>query len=262
MKELSIIIPTYKNTQYLNECFFSLIKSIKNRNVEILVGIDACLSTLKFIKNNSFDNRIKFFFFEKNQGPYIIRNTLSKMSNSENILFFDSDDIMCENMIDSIVEELETNLVVKPSYIEFIDGKEINLKSKLIRSEGVFAINKELFLNFNGFEPWICAADTELSLRLLNKGIGFKFIDKILFYRRLHKNGLTSRLDTGSNSELRSKYNNIILTKKDRGPLVQLKVEKFISIDEVKESDVQEINDLFVEKQKNKKLIDKIFNKT
>jgi glycosyltransferase involved in cell wall biosynthesis len=166
MKELSIIIPTYKNTQYLNECFFSLIKSIKDRDVEILVGIDACLTTLKFIKDNLFDNRIKFFFFKKNQGPYIIRNTLSKISNSENILFFDSDDIMCENMIDLIIEDLKTNLVVKPSYIEFNDGKEIDVKSKLIRSEGVFAINRDLLLNFNGFEPWVCAADTELSLRL------------------------------------------------------------------------------------------------
>ena len=262
MKELSIIIPTYKNTQYLNECFFSLIKSIKDRDIEILVGIDACLTTLKFIKDNLFDNRIKFFFFERNQGPYIIRNTLSKISNSENILFFDSDDIMCENMIDLIIEDLKTNLVVKPSYIEFNDGKEIDVKSKLIRSEGVFAINKDLLLNFNGFEPWVCASDTELSLRLLNKGIGFKFIDEILFYRRLHKNGLTSRLDTGSNSELRSKYNDIILTKKDRGPLNQLHTEKFILIDEVIESNVQEINDLFIEKQKNKGIIDKIFGKT
>ena len=258
MKELSIIIPTFKNTEFLEECFYSILNSIKYRDVEIIVGIDACTQTLNFIKSKEFDNKFKFFFFEKNQGPYIIKNSFLRLVNSENILFFDSDDIMCENMIDSIMNELKTNLIVKPSYVEFQNGNEIDLNSKLIRSEGVFAINKELLLNFNGFEPWVCAADTELSLRLVNKGIKFKFIDEILFYRRIHPKGLTSRKDTGGMSFLRSKYNDMILSKSDRGPLKYLHVSDFVELDKVNLNNVQEINDVFVEKENKRKIINSI----
>ena len=260
MKELSIIIPTYKNTKFIKECLDSISKSIKNRDVEILIGIDACLNTLDFVKSNSFDKRFNFYFFEKNSGPYIVKNTLIELTSSEDILFFDSDDIMCENMIDLTIQELKNNLVVKPSYVEFIDGKEIDLNSKLIRSEGVFAINKQVLLDFNGFEPWVCAADTDLSLRLAYKGVRFKFIDEILFYRRVHEGGLTSRKDTGGGSDLRKKYNDIILTKKNRGPLEKLHTTSFSNIDEVDKTKVQEVNDLFVEKEKKKEVLSKILN--
>lgn len=262
MKDLSIIIPTYKNTKFIRECFESILNSIGNYDVEILVGIDACLETLNFLTKNFFDQRIKFYFFEKNQGPYIIKNSLLGLTESDNILFFDSDDIMCKNMIDVLIKNLQNNKVVKPSYIDFVDGKEINLKSKVIKSEGVFAIKKEIIMKFNGFEPWICGADTDLSFRLVTNGIKFKFIKDILFYRRIHKNGLTSRRDTGTGSEIRRKYVDIILTKTERGPLTELTTYPFKNINEVNKSKVQEINDIFILKEKKKDIITKILKTT
>ena len=260
MKELSIIIPTYKNTKFIKQCLDSISNSVKNRDVEILIGIDACLDTLEFVKTNSFDEKFSFYFFEKNSGPYIVKNSLINLTSSEDILFFDSDDIMCENMIDLTIQELKNNLVVKPSYVEFKDGDKIDLNSKLIRSEGVFAINKTVLLDFNGFEPWVCAADTDLSLRLAYKGIRFKFIDEILFYRRVHESGLTSRKDTGGGSDLRKRYNDIILLKNNRGPLERLHTTNFLKIENVDKTKVQEINDLFIEKEKKKNVLSKILN--
>lgn len=262
MKDLSIIIPTYKNTKFLKECFGSILNSIGNYDVEIIVGVDACLGTLEFIRSNVFDDRINFYFFEKNQGPYIIKNSLLGLTESDNILFFDSDDIMCNNMIDVLIKNLQNNKVVKPSYIDFIDGKEINLKSKVIRSEGVFAIKKEIIMKFNGFEPWICGSDTDLSFRLVTNGIKFKFIKDILFYRRIHENGLTSRRDTGTGSEIRRKYVDIILTKTEMGPLTELTTYPFKNINDVNKSKVQEINDIFILKEKKKDIITKILKPT
>jgi glycosyltransferase involved in cell wall biosynthesis len=262
VKDLSIIIPTYKNTKFLKECFGSILNSIRNYDVEIIVGVDACLETLEFIRSNVFDDRINFYFFEKNQGPYIIKNSFLKITKSENLLFFDSDDIMCENMIESIIQNLKSNNVVKPSYVEFIDGQKINTKSKVIKSEGVFAIKKNLLIKFNGFEPWICGADTELSFRLVSNNVKFKFLREILFYRRLHKNGLTSRKDTGSGSEIRRKYSDIILSKIDRGPLETLTTADYKNLKDVNKSKVQEINDLFIPKEKNKIVISKILKIT
>lgn len=261
MKDLSIIIPTYKNSRYLNDCFKSIENSIKKYKVEILIGIDGCLETVNFLKKNKFNDYFNFYFFHKNVGPYIIKNSLIELTNSENILFFDSDDVMCENMIGLLIENLKSNFVVKPSYIDFEDGHEINLKSKIIKSEGVFAIKKKLFLDFNGFEPWLCCADTDLSFRLLENGIKFKFFDKeILFYRRIHKQGLTSRKDTGGNSELRRFYNDLIMNKSYRGPLNILNTTNYCTLDKIKYDKIQETHDLFLNKEKNKKLINNILN--
>ncbi len=259
MKDLSIIIPTYKNTKYLTECFNSILNSVKDYDVEVIVGIDGCLETVNFLKSNKFNEKINFYFFHKNQGPYIVKNSLIKLTNSENILFFDSDDIMCEDMINDIIVNIKKHLVVKPIYIDFFDGTKINLKSKKIASEGIFAIKKELILKFNGFEPWICGADTERSLRLLNNGIKFKFInEKILFYRRIHEQGLTSRKDTGGGSDLRRMYNDKIINKNYRGPLSELHTSEFCTLDRINHKKVQEINDLFLDKEKNKKIISEI----
>jgi glycosyltransferase involved in cell wall biosynthesis len=111
-KIFTIVIPTYKNTLYLQECLDSVLLSVKNLDCEIIVGIDGCKETLNYIKTKKFDNRIRFYFFEKNVGPYIIKNSLCSISNSEIILFFDSDDIMNENMVADMLELHKTKDIV------------------------------------------------------------------------------------------------------------------------------------------------------
>ena len=54
---ISIIIPAYKATKYIDEC----ISSIKGYvNYEILVGVDHCKETFTHLKNNS---NIQLFYF-------------------------------------------------------------------------------------------------------------------------------------------------------------------------------------------------------
>lgn len=258
MIDISIIISTYQNVEFLKECFDSIIKSKKKYNVEVIVGIDACLETFFFIEKNNFPSYFRFVFFEENQGPYVVFNTLVLECNSENLLFFASDDIMCENMIGDLLEESKTHNVVKPSYINFIDGELINENSKKIQSEGVFLIKKELFLSINGFEPWLCAADSDLSIRLLKSGQNFKFTNKLSFFRRIHPKGLTSNSDTGGFSPIRKQYVDMINKKKDEIMLEKLHTHPFISINDIDINKVQSINKLLINKTNKRNLIKNI----
>jgi glycosyltransferase involved in cell wall biosynthesis len=215
-KALSIIIPTFNNVPFLTECFDSIVESIKELDCEVLVGIDNCIETKKYIQSHTFDNRFKFYFFNKNVGPYVIKNTLSKLSNSDYLLFFDSDDIMTENMIGLVLSYKKTNKVIKPMYLDFVGNKN-NIKYEIKKTrtygEGVFAVSKEVFLNVNGFQGWRCAADSEFFSRLYKGNIRPFVSQNICFYRRKHPNSLTQHPDTNFSSKKRSNYTKMFSKK-------------------------------------------------
>lgn len=252
--DISILISTYENVEYLNECFTSIENSIGNLKVEVLVGIDSCLKTKEYVLKNSFSDNFKFFFFEKNNGPYIVFNTLSKLVSSQNILFFGSDDVMCENMIGDCYNGLLKYDCVKPSYTNFFNGKEYNSQTKKHVGEGVFAIKKDIFEYMNGFEPWICAADSDFMARLYGlKKYDFTLTNKINFYRRIHKNGLTSRLDTGMGSKLRAHYLTLAKQRNSIGPIKKMVTEQYtlISADNTKISKKEIKNEYTSKVEKN-----------
>lgn len=233
---LTIIIPTYNTPEYLEECLTSIINSIQGLYCEILVGVDNCEKTINYIKNKKFDNRIKFYNFDKNVGPYIIKNTLSLISRSDYILFFDSDDIMNSNLISEVLFNKDEYKVIKPMYVNF-DG-EIKSTTDLTKQnksygEGVFAINKELFHSMNGFEGWRCAADSEFMGRLYHNDQRILHTRDICFYRRVHPNSLTQSEQTSYSSTLRSEYSKIINDKKDFGSLDVMVVDNYTVVDSI-----------------------------
>lgn len=227
--DLSVIIPTYDNIEFIDECVESTLKNSNSKNIEILIGIDNCEKTLEFVQKKKYPINIRFFYFEKNVGPYIIKNSLSKVSKSKFLLFFDSDDIMINNMISKIHNDLTEYDCVKPMFINVKNNKIINDNSKNW-GEGVFGIKKDVFLIFNGFEPWRCAADSEFMNRLYRNNIKVKMTNEILFHRRLHDKNLTIKQETNFHSKLRSKYYNLSIQKTDFGPLPTLHVENYILV--------------------------------
>lgn len=233
-KKTSIIIPTYKNTSFIDECINSVINSCQGLDVEILIGIDSCTETLDYIKNKSFDNRIKFFFFDNKVGPYIIKNSLSKIANSDTLLFFDSDDIMNEKMISYILNLIKTNDFIKPMYSDFTNEPNYNIIRTKLFGEGVFAIKKDLFLSMNGFEPWPVAADSEFMGRLYKNNKKLQYTNEVVFYRRIHPNSLTQSKQTGLTSPLRGKYFNMSKRKTNFGPLPKLVTSSYYEVDTIK----------------------------
>lgn len=228
--QLSILISTYENVEYLTECFDSIIDATKEFDIEVLVGIDSCSKSFDFISSKKYPDNFRFYFFEENNGPYVVFNTLSNIASSDYFLFFGSDDVMNKNMIGNILKRISFCDFIKASYVEFKDGEKKDPNGKRIYEGGVFAIKKQIFDHLNGFEPWKCEADSEFITRLFKnnyKGIVSNNLD---FYRRIHNKGLTSRSDTGYSSELRMSYKKQYLNKTNFGPLSEKKIAKFIII--------------------------------
>jgi glycosyltransferase involved in cell wall biosynthesis len=204
---VSVIIPAYKATKYIDEC----INSIKSEvEYEILIGVDACIETFDAAKKHECDN-IHVFYFNKNVGPYVIKNTLVDEAKYENILFFDSDDVIANGALDEIANDIATDVdYIMLRYIDFKGNiKESDLRSNQM-TNAVIAIKKSIFNSLNGFYPWRCGADTEFGYRLINNACKSKTTQNIAYYHRLHNNNLTVKKETTHGSEIRSQYVNYI----------------------------------------------------
>jgi hypothetical protein len=140
------------------------------------------------------------------------------MSESNILLFFDSDDIMDEKMIPNTISNSDKYTCIKVKLVNFNnDSGNIDMKRSKSYGEGVFSIKKETFISMNGFEPWICAADSDFMNRVYKSKIPTLYTQEVMFYRRLHNLGLTARPDTGLRSILRSKYVRIMRQKMGHG---------------------------------------------
>ena len=104
-----------------DELFNSIEKNEFEGDYEVLIGIDFCYDTLNYVYENQFPSNFKFYFFTTNGGPYIIKNTLSEITQFDKILFFDSDDMMMPQMLSEIDKNLDVFPVIKPKYINFED---------------------------------------------------------------------------------------------------------------------------------------------
>lgn len=267
---ISVIVPTYNNTKYLEECINSIYASAKERDYELLIGIDACEKTLDHIKTLKLNSKTKVFFFQKNGGPYLIKNTLTKVSKFDKVLFFDSDDVMRDIMIPIIEDGLDKFLVVRPKMSNFKTIKDMNKedKSRRIWGEGVFGIKKDLFLGLNGFEGWRVAADSDFLARLNRNRAKIWSTNDTLFYRRVHPESLTMALETGFRSNMRMEYAKISKNKTYFGPLASLATSDYLELDLQNVYDVN-YNELIikdedyrksVEYKEKKKIISNILN--
>jgi len=94
----SVVIPAFEARAFIEECLVSVIFQPQFRmadDYEILVGVDGCPATLERVKQiRSRYPALRLFWFPKNSGPYIVRNTLAYQARGEFLIFFDADDVM------------------------------------------------------------------------------------------------------------------------------------------------------------------------
>lgn len=204
-KEVSIIIPAYKAKNFIEECLDSILTQLKNINFEILIGIDGCMETLEFLKSNQkFLESCKIYFFEENVGPYYIRNTLADISEYKNLIFFDADDIMCDNLVTENLLILRDFESVRWKFMNFLGNiDENNFEQNKWHAHGVFSINKDKFLEMNGFVPWRIGADSEFLERSKKFEMKIFYTEDIMFYRRQHEENQTRNINTGIGSPAR-----------------------------------------------------------
>lgn len=218
---ISIIISAYNAQEFIEEC----LDSIQNQtyfndfnDYEILLGIDGCQTTLDKVQQirHKYKN-LRVFMMDENVGTYITCNTLIKKAKYNWINRFDADDIMLPYMIETIMSQTGDEPIIRYKLQNF--SKE-NPNIEIARSEGSIVLYKLLFEKYGGYQPWRCSADTEL-LHRLEGIVKIKYIDEVLFKRRIHEHNLTVAKETNFNSKTRQDAFIYITTKSKDNPKIE-----------------------------------------
>ena len=124
---VSIVIPVYNVEEYLDECLNS-VRHQTYDNLEIILiedgSTDGSMSVLQ--SHLKEDKRIKLIVQPVNQGVSVARNTGIEAATGNYILFVDSDDVACENLVSACVKAaLETGAdMLTFDYVEFKHGTD------------------------------------------------------------------------------------------------------------------------------------------
>ena len=200
---ISLIIPTYRNPEYLDICLKSAIEQQLYKN-EIIVAVDGYIEESQEILNKYKDN-INVLDLGQNQGMQQALNLGVINANNEIIFIVNDDNVFCKDwdktILDTLKDKEKTVLTlnqVEPTgpgifkfpvkdfgsnpkefkYNEFIEYEKSIKKDTLTVDGGIFpfAMYKKYYMAAGGFDtmyqsPFICDWDFFLKLDLI--GLGF-----------------------------------------------------------------------------------------
>lgn len=105
--ELSIIVPVYNTSKYLQKCLDSIINQTLKK-IEIIIINDGSTDNSEEIVLNYLrkDTRIQYYK-QENKGVSSARNKGIELSKSEYIIFVDSDDFIDLNLVEDTLEKIK-----------------------------------------------------------------------------------------------------------------------------------------------------------
>ena len=198
---ISVIIPTYRNPEYLDLCLKSAIDQQDNKN-EIIVAVDGFYDESKDVLEKYKDN-ISVLDLGHNQGMQQALNLGVINASNEIIFILNDDNVFCSGWDTAIKNSLNVNSVLTLNQIEptgpsifnfpeydfgrtpgefqyekFIDYEKSIKQNKLTLDGGIFpfAMYKKDYMVVGGFDvmyqsPFIC--DWDFFLKLDLNGVGF-----------------------------------------------------------------------------------------
>ncbi|SER31516.1 glycosyltransferase family 2 protein [Pedobacter rhizosphaerae] len=107
---ISICIPCYNAEKYISETLDCFLRQTY-QHFELIVANDhSSDDSLKILKNyEHLDNRIKIIDLEKNRGAAAARNSAFNISSGLYVIFFDSDDLVSDNYLETQLELAKIN---------------------------------------------------------------------------------------------------------------------------------------------------------
>ncbi len=198
---ISIIIPTYRNPEYLDICLKSCIEQQHNKN-EIIVAVDGFIDESKEVLEK-YKEKINILDLVNNQGMQQALNLAVMNATNEKIFIVNDDNVFSKDFDLEIESQLkEKNVLtlnqIEPEgpgifnfpvkdlgrtpkefkYDEFIKYEQSIRKNELTIDGGIFpfAMYKKYYMAAGGFDvmyksPFICDWDFFLKLDLI--GLGF-----------------------------------------------------------------------------------------
>lgn len=225
MSAYSIIISAFNSDQYIQECLDSIQHQTawKKHNIqyEILVGIDGCIRTLD--KMSQIQNRypeLSVYHSKENNGTYVTSNALLANVQYDNIIRFDSDDIMMPHLVSYIHENKNEHHYMRMRFKRFQNANRKNMNSPTsdFGALGAIYISRKVVNTLGGYKNWKCAGDLDFSCRWKRSGEGLQpYTKEALFWYRCHSNQLTRKRETNLRSSLRTNF--VTEAKSGKGPI-------------------------------------------
>ena len=199
---ISVIIPTYKEPDYLDICLKSIFMDPSSRkNFEVIIVVDGFYDLNKTVieKYKELEDNIKVLNLPTNQGLSVATNLGVYNSISDTVLVVNDDNIFPSNWDVIIAENLKPKSVLSPNQIEpnpsmfpqFIiknfgadpntfdvsnfQKEEISLRKKETTEEGStlpFAINKYDYLALGGWDELYPSPHVVDGISFLSVNIG------------------------------------------------------------------------------------------
>lgn len=206
----SLIIPTYRNPEYLDICLKSAIENQKNKN-EIIVAVDGFIEESKHILEKYVDH-IQILDLGQNQGMQSALNLAVMNASNDRLVIINDDNVLCNNWDVEIETQFKEGTVftinqIEPigpgifnfpvkdfgktpkefKYKEFLEYELTLRKDELTLDGGIFpfVISKKDYMIVGGFDtiyqsPFIC--DWDFFLKLDLNEIKFFKINNLHFY--------------------------------------------------------------------------------
>lgn len=171
---VSIIVPCYNVEKYVEECVNSVISQDYTNWECLLINDGSKDHTLDLIKNfETKDNRIRIFT-QENLGLSATRNKGIDYANGEFLFFLDSDDVLNNQAITTLVSSFQNNDIITGVIVTsaFSNEKKERISELLQPKEGTI-----VFVN-NNFEVLIRTMETGLTPVAQNRLYRKDFIDK------------------------------------------------------------------------------------
>lgn len=127
MYKISVIIPVFNSSLYLDHCLSTVVNQTLKDIEIILIDDGSTDDSLNVIKNYAKKyNNIKYTSKE-NEGQAIARNIGIQMSSGEFITFIDSDDYIELNMLEKLynIAKSDNSDIVLCDYVEEYSNKNI-----------------------------------------------------------------------------------------------------------------------------------------
>lgn len=201
---VTVIIPTYKRTKYIERAIFSILRQTY-KDYEIIVVDDNNPNTEdrkrleKIMKKYENNSRIIYVKHDENRNGAVARNTGIRMAKGEYITFLDDDDYFLKNRLEILVSALEENKEYNGAFSSSLIKKEKLFTKLKIASEfkdyvketlsyiSIIGTGSNMFFraqalkDINGFnEDFFRHQDFELLIRFLENGNKMISIDEIL----------------------------------------------------------------------------------
>lgn len=207
---ISLIIPTYRNPEYLDICLRSAIENQVNKN-EIIVAVDGFIEESQHILDK-YQTHIQVLDLGENQGMQTALNLAVMNATSEILCIINDDNVLSKDWDSIIGKEFHPNSVltinqIEPTgpgifnfpvkdfgkvpsefqYEDFIKYESTIRKESVTLDGGIFpfVISKKNYMIVGGFDtmyqsPFIC--DWDFFLKLDLNGIGFTRTHNLHFY--------------------------------------------------------------------------------